>query len=89
MKQINTIIACLLVCVTVHAQNITGSHQVRVNDEVKKQQVEYVAVDSTGLGMVWDLSEVGLSKWTLTANYTAEDSRKGVVISNGRKVVAK
>ena len=23
-----------------NAQNITGSHQVRVNDEVKKQQVE-------------------------------------------------
>ena len=84
MKQINTIIACLLVCVTVHAQNIIGSHQVRANDEVKKQQVEYAAVDSTGQGMVWDLSEVELSKWTLTANYTAEDSRKGVVIGTER-----
>ena len=47
MKQINTIIVCLLFCVTVHAQNISGSHQVRVNDEVKKQQVEYAVVDST------------------------------------------
>ena len=78
-----------LLCTIANAQNITGSHQVRVNDEVKKQQVEYAAVDSTGQGMVWDLSEVGFTKWEPTANYTAEDSRKGVVISNGRKVVAK
>ena len=84
MKQINTIIACLLVCVTVHAQNITGSHQVRVNDEVKKQQVEYVAVDSTGQGMVWDLSEAEFTKWEPTATYTTEDSRKGVIIGTER-----
>ena len=84
MKQINTIIVCLLFCVTVHAQNISGSHQVRVNDEVKKQQVEYAVVDSTGQGMVWDLSEVELPKWTLTASYTEEDSHKGVVIGTER-----
>ena len=74
---------------TVHAQNIIGSHQVRANDEVKKQQVEYAAVDSTGHGMVWDLSEAEFTKWEPTATYTTEDSRKGAIISNGRKVVAK
>ena len=84
MKQISITIALALSCTIANAQNITGSHQVRVNDEVKKQQVEYAAVDSTGQGMVWDLSEVELSKWTLTANYTAEDSRKGVVIGTER-----
>ena len=66
MKQISITIALALICTIVNAQNITGSHQVRVNDEVKKQQVEYVAVDSTGHGMVWDLSEVVLPKWTHT-----------------------
>ena len=58
MKEyIVTIIALALICTIVNAQNITVSHQVRVNDEVKKQQVEYAAVDSTGQNMVWDLSE--------------------------------
>ena len=84
MKKVVNIIALALICTIVNAQNITGSHQVRVNDEVKKQQVEYVAVDSTGQNMVWDLSEVELPKWTLTADYTAEDSRKGVVIGTER-----
>ena len=78
-----------LLCTIANAQNIIGSHQVRANDEVKKQQVEYAAVDSTGQGMVWDLSEVEFTKWEPTATYTAENSRKGAIISNGRKVVAK
>ena len=49
MKQISITISLALSCTIVNAQNIIGSHQVRVNDEVKKQQVEYVAVDSYGL----------------------------------------
>ena len=84
MKQISIIIALALLTTIANAQNIKGSHQVRANDEVKKQQVEYAAVDSTGQGMVWDLSEVVLPKWTFTADYTAEDSRKGVVIGTER-----
>jgi len=84
MKQISITIALALICTIANAQNISSSHQVRVNDEVKKQQVEYAAVDSTGQNMVWDLSEVVLPKWTLTADYTAEDSRKGVVIGTER-----
>ena len=84
MKNVVNIIALALICTIANAQNISSSHQVRVNDEVKKQQVEYVAVDSTGQNMVWDLSEVELPKWTLTADYTAEDSRKGVVIGTER-----
>ncbi len=40
MKQISITIALALSCTIANAQNITGSHQVRVNDEVKKQQVE-------------------------------------------------
>ena len=84
MKQISITIALALSCTIANAQNIKGSHEVRANDEVKKQQVEYAAVDSTGQNMVWDLSEVELPKWTLTADYTAEDSRKGVVIGTER-----
>jgi len=72
MKQISITIALALSCTIANAQNISSSHQVRVNDEVKKQQVEYAAVDSTGQGMVWDLSEVVLPKWTLTADYTEQ-----------------
>lgn len=84
MKNVVNIIALALSCTIANAQNITGSHQVRVNDEVKKQQVEYAAVDSTGQGMVWDLSEAEFTKWEPTATYTAEDSRKGVVIGTER-----
>ena len=84
MKNVVNIIALALICTIANAQNIIGSHQVRVNDEVKKQQVEYAAVDSTGQGMVWDLSEVEFTKWEPTATYTAEDSRKGVVIGTER-----
>ena len=73
MKQISITIALALICTIANAQNISSSHQVRVNDEVKKQQVEYAAVDSTGQNMVWDLSEVVLPKWTLTADYTRTD----------------
>ena len=72
MKQISIIIALALLTTIANAQNIKGSHQVRANDEVKKQQVEYAAVDSTGQNMVWDLKEVVLPKWTLTADYTEQ-----------------
>ena len=84
MKQISITIALALICTIANAQNISSSHQVRANDEVKKHQVEYAAVDSTGQDLVWDLSEVELPKWTLTADYTEEDSRKGVVIGTER-----
>ena len=46
MKQISIIIALALLTTIANAQNIKGSHQVRANDEVMKQQVEYAAVDS-------------------------------------------
>ena len=72
MKQISIIIALALLTTIANAQNIKGSHEVRANDEVKKQQVEYAAVDSTGQNMVWDLSDVVLPKWTLTADYTEQ-----------------
>ena len=72
MKQISIIIALALLTTIANAQNISSSHQVRANDEVKKQQVEYAAVDSTGQNMVWDLSEMVLPKWTLTADYTEQ-----------------
>jgi hypothetical protein len=72
MKNVVNIIFLALSCTIANAQNIKGSHEVRANDEVKKQQVEYAAVDSTGQDMVWDLSEVVLPKWTLTADYTEQ-----------------
>jgi len=40
MKQISIIIALALLTTIANAQNISSSHQVRANDEVKKQQVE-------------------------------------------------
>lgn len=40
MKQISITIALALLTTIANAQNIKGSHQVRANDEVKKQQVE-------------------------------------------------
>jgi len=51
MKQISIIIALALLTTIANAQNISSSHEVRANDEVKKQQVEYAAVDSTGHGL--------------------------------------
>lgn len=84
MKQILVIIALAMLTTLANAQNITGSHQVRVDDEVKKQLVEYDDVDTRGQDVVWDLSEVELPKWELTARYTKEDSRKGVVIGTER-----
>ena len=41
MKQISITIALALICTIANAQNISSSHQVRANDEVKKHQVEY------------------------------------------------
>lgn len=52
-----------MICTIANAQNIKGSHQVRANDEVKKHQVEYAAVDSTGQDLVWDLSEGSQRAW--------------------------
>ena len=40
MKNVVNIIVLALICTIANAQNIKGLHQVRVNDEVKKQQVE-------------------------------------------------
>ena len=37
MKQISIIIALALLTTIANAQNIKGSHEVRANDEVKKQ----------------------------------------------------
>ena len=84
MKQLSITGILALICTTVIAQNITGSHQVRVDDEVKKLQVEYDDVDTKGQDIVWDLSEVELPKLELTARYTKEDSRKGIVIGTER-----
>ena len=52
MKQIAIIIAQALICTSANAQNITGSHQVRVDDEVKKLQVEYDDVNTKGQDVV-------------------------------------
>ena len=52
MKQIAIIIALALFTTLANAQNITGSHQVRVDDEVKKLQVEYDDVDTNGQDVV-------------------------------------
>ena len=74
-----------LLCTIANAQNIKGSHEVRVNDEVKKQQVEYAAVDSTGQGMVWDLSEAEFTKWEPTATCTKKDKLEKLGIKGMKK----
>ena len=84
MKCQITIIACLLFNLTAHAQNISGSYQAKADGEIQKQQIEYVAVDSTGQEMLWDLSEIELPEHKETVNYSAEDSRKGIVIGRER-----
>lgn len=52
MKHILITIALALFATIANAQNITGSHQVRVDDEVKKQLVEYDDVDTKGQDVV-------------------------------------
>ena len=52
MKHILITIALALLTPLANAQNITGSHQVRVDDEVKKQLVEYDDVDTKGQDVV-------------------------------------
>ena len=84
IKYIYIIIALAIFSTTANAQNITGSHKVRVDDEVVKQQVEYTAIDTTGRSIIWDLSEVELPKWKLTTTFTKENSRKGIVIGTER-----
>ena len=52
MKHTSITIALALFATIANAQNITGSHQVRVDDEVKKLQVEYDDVDTKGQDVV-------------------------------------
>ena len=52
----NSIYALLLATTTVSAQNTAGLHQLRANDQVKKQIVELTTPLETGQDVVWDLS---------------------------------
>lgn len=44
MKQIQTIIALMLLCTTANAQNIQGSYQPKADGQVSKQQEKKVKV---------------------------------------------
>lgn len=85
MKQIQTIIALMLLCTTANAQNIQGSYQPKADGQVSKQQVAYTATDTIGQGLVWDLSELELPKRKYTATYTEEESCKDVVIGTEQR----
>ncbi|MBP3776982.1 MAG: hypothetical protein J6I37_08350 [Prevotella sp.] len=51
-------------CLQSHAQNITGTHTLRIDDKVEKQLVEYELNDESAMNVVWDLRDLS----TLTRN---------------------
>jgi hypothetical protein len=61
MKQILIIIALALLTTIANAQNISSSHQVRANDEVKKQQVENRSEPSPDLQDIFSSPSFSLS----------------------------
>ena len=75
----------MLLSSTVNAQNIQGSYHPKADGQVSKQQVAYTAADTTGQGLVWDLSELELPKRKFIASYTEEENAKDVVIGTEQR----
>jgi len=54
MKQLLLLsIILTLTCLQSHAQNITGTHTLRIDDKVEKQLVEYELNDESAMNVVW------------------------------------
>ena len=61
MKQISITIALALLTTIANAQNITGSHQVRVNAEVEAYQMQYSYDPSSYIGRTHSLQGIDIN----------------------------
>ena len=77
-----TIIMTIIVGATLHgyAQNAAGNFLPRANDEVKRQQVTYVAVNEGAENTVWDFTQLDFSGRESPACYTEEEAYEGLIV---------
>ena len=63
-----------------HAQNAVGNFLPRTNDEVKRQQVAYVAANEGAEDTVWDFTQLECSGREYPACYAEEDAYEGLIV---------
>ena len=63
-----------------HAQNAVGNFLPRTNDEVKRQQVAYVAANEGAEDTVWDFTQLECSGREYTACYAEEEAYEGLIV---------
>ena len=76
------LIAIILAVATLHgyAQNAAGNFLPRANDEVKRQQVAYVAANEGAENTVWDFTQLECSGREYPACYAEEDAYEGQIV---------
>ena len=77
-----TIFTAILSVATLHgyAQNAAGNFLPRANDEVKRQQVTYVAANEGAENTVWDFTQLECSDREYPACYAEEDAYEGLIV---------
>ena len=63
-----------------YAQNVAGNFLPRANDEVKRQQVTYVAANEGAENTVWDFTQLECSGREYPACYAEEDAYEGLIV---------
>ena len=76
------LIAMILAVAVLHgyAQNVAGNFLPRANDEVKRQQVAYVAANEGAENTVWDFTQLDCSGREYTVCYAEEDAYEGLIV---------
>ena len=76
------VITMILAVATLHgyAQNAAGNFLPRANDEVKRQQVAYVAANEGAENTVWDFTQLECSGREYPACYAEEEAYEGLIV---------
>jgi len=80
MKRLFIITILALAFMQVNAQHTAGTHLPRANDEVKRQQVAYVAANEGTENTVWDFTQLECSGREYTACYAEEEAYEGLIV---------
>ena len=81
-KKVKKILIAMIIAVaTLHgyAQNAAGNFLPRANDEVKRQQVAYVAANEWAENTVWDFTQLECSGREYPACYAEEEAYEGLM----------
>lgn len=79
MKNVMVLIGCILLCTTTLAQNMSGSYQLRADDQIKRQLVTLATIGAEGQNQVWDVSDMDVSEEDYVVEYSEVIERDSLV----------